>query len=316
MSSVETDPFAVLNLPPTADREEIKRTYKRMALKYHPDVVTDRNASAEERRKANHAFAKINWAYAQLSCKNEESSKTSSASPSTGSSPPHRRTSTLYNGNPNQQASTAPHVRGDSFVSLKDLFESAAIGAARAAWGGGGNFRESTSRTYNNPNHASTNWRNSVNFFKDDAIGTKSVAAGDGGISCDTVETLEVYVDGHSAGKKEGAQLQILLKTGPAKQVGMEMDDTELVVQQLNSEREKLGDELAMRQANHKTASTYLYLEKKELDEVKKRKQVVEENLEWASSRLLALQTRFKQLVTIEHVHMERDDMELVVEQL
>jgi hypothetical protein len=287
-----TDPFAVLNLPPTADKKEIKRAYKLMALKYHPDVVTDQNASAEERRKANNAFAKINWAYAQLSGKNAGTC-TTSTSTSTSSSSPHRQTSTLYNDNPNQQASTEYHAGGDSFetVSLEDLFEGAAIGAARAAWGGGGSFRESRSRTYKNPHQASSNWRDYMDLFKGGGIGAPGVAAS---------SVLEVNVDGYSSGEKEDAQLQILLKTGSVKQVGMELDDTELMVQQLDSERKKLGDELAIRQADRKTASTYLYLEKKELDEklakLEKRTQVVDETLNKVSNRLLALQTRYKQL--------------------
>lgn len=305
------DPFAVLNLPPTADKQEIKRTYKRMALKYHPDVVTDRNASAEERRKANDVFAKINWAYAQLSSwtnSNGDSSKTSSTSTSsTGPSPPHRRTtSTLYSDNPNQQrASTAYHAGGDSFVSLEDLFEGAAIGAARAAWGGGGSSRESRFRTHDNPNHASSNWQEYISLFEGDVMGTQGVAAGgDGdGTPQGSAEVSEVNVDRSSACEKEDAQFQILLKTGSAKQVGMEMDETYLVVQQLDSERRNLGDELAMRHANRGIVSTtYLYLEKREWDEtmaeLKKRSQVVDENLKQARDRLLALQSRFEQLLT------------------
>jgi curved DNA-binding protein CbpA len=221
MSNAEMDPFVVLNLPPTADKHEIKRTYKRMALKYHPDVLTDRNASAEERKRANDAFAKINWAYAQLSCTDKVSSKTSSTSTSTGGSssrPPGRRTSKLYSDYPNQQASTAYHAGDDSFVSLEDLFESAAIGAARAAWGGGGGSRESRLWNHDNPNHAPSNWLDYVSLVEGDIIGTQGVAGGADGISHGIV---------HAREKEEDAQLQILLKTGSAKQVGMEMDDTD-----------------------------------------------------------------------------------------
>jgi hypothetical protein len=62
-----------------------------------------------------------------------------------------------------------------------------------------------------------------------------------------------------------------------------------------------LGDELAMRQADRKIASTpYLYSEKRELDEkvaeLEKRTEVVNENLKKARNRLLASQTRQKQL--------------------
>ena len=33
------DPFQILGLEPTVDQKVIKRAYKRMALKYHPDVL-------------------------------------------------------------------------------------------------------------------------------------------------------------------------------------------------------------------------------------------------------------------------------------
>lgn len=302
MSNVEIDPFAVLNLPPPADKEEIKRTYRRMALKYHPDVVTDRNASAEERRKANDAFAQINWAYAQLSCTYEDSIKTKSTSISTRSSPPLRRTSN-FSENPNQWASAAYHAGGDSFVSLEDLFKGAAISAARAAWGGAGRSHELRFSTHDNPNHASSSWRDYMSLFEGDVVSTQDLAAAaaGSGIPYGSVKVLEHYVDGSSACEKEGFQLQILLETGSAKDVGMEMDYTDLVVQQLDNEMKNLEDELEIRQANRMIASTtYLYLEKREWDEnmaeLEKRTQVVDEKLKKARTRLLALQTRYNQL--------------------
>jgi hypothetical protein len=260
-----TDPFQVLNLSPTSDRKEIKRAYKRMALKYHPDVVTNQDSTPEMRKKANDEFAKINWAYAQLSGKNGATSSTSSSASTSSSysyTPPHRRTSSTYNPN---QASTdwrdympkydeeAYNAGGDSFEKiLSDLF----VGAAGVAGSGGGIFR-------------------------------------------DFVEFLESNVEGYSAGEEDDAQLRILLTTGSVEEVGMEMDDTELVVQQLDSKRTNLADELIMRQADRKIASGYM--EKMELDEkvaeLEARKQVVDEYIKKARKRLLSLQMRYKQLV-------------------
>lgn len=41
-----TDPFAVLGLPPTASREDVKRAFRLMALKCHPDVDPSPQAAA------------------------------------------------------------------------------------------------------------------------------------------------------------------------------------------------------------------------------------------------------------------------------
>src|SRR6056300_843491 len=58
------DPFEILDLSEaTTDQKIIKRAYKRMALKYHPDVVSTPQSSPEEKKRASDRFAKINWAY-------------------------------------------------------------------------------------------------------------------------------------------------------------------------------------------------------------------------------------------------------------
>ena len=53
------DYYSLLGVPKTATREEIKKAYRDLALKYHPD--RNKDASAEEK------FKKINEAYAVLS---------------------------------------------------------------------------------------------------------------------------------------------------------------------------------------------------------------------------------------------------------
>jgi DnaJ family protein C protein 9 len=46
------NPYEVLEIQPGASLEEIKRAYRRMALKYHPDrVPPEHKAEAEERFK-------------------------------------------------------------------------------------------------------------------------------------------------------------------------------------------------------------------------------------------------------------------------
>lgn len=97
-----TDPYLLLGLDPmnpTTDRTEIKRAYKRQALKFHPDVVVTADSTSDEKRKANEDFAKINAAYEMLSGKNGAGvgsgvagrSTSSSSGAGAGYQPPHRR---------------------------------------------------------------------------------------------------------------------------------------------------------------------------------------------------------------------------------
>jgi DnaJ-class molecular chaperone len=58
--SARRDPYDVLGVPRTADEAEIKKAYRRLARKYHPDVARD-DRQAEER------FKEVSEAYAFLS---------------------------------------------------------------------------------------------------------------------------------------------------------------------------------------------------------------------------------------------------------
>mmetsp|Transcript_5754 Transcript_5754/g.13383 ORF Transcript_5754/g.13383 Transcript_5754/m.13383 type:complete len:359 (-) Transcript_5754:229-1305(-) len=81
------DPFVILGLDaPTADKKILKRAYKKRALKYHPDVVTDIHSNPEDKKKASDRFAKINGAYEQLMGKGGKGSKSTSTSDSNSNS--------------------------------------------------------------------------------------------------------------------------------------------------------------------------------------------------------------------------------------
>ena len=266
------DPFVILGLStPTADQKEIKRAYKRMALKYHPDVSAD-----TDKKVASDRFAKINWAYQQLSGDNKNASRSStsktassssSSSSNSWSQPPHRRTassSSSYSGPSvdwrdympnNGQYDQQYDAGGDSFASIfRDLFAGAAVGGYSVV--------------------------NDLLEFMERSTGDASF----GGFGKDA---------------NNDAELRVLLQTGTLREIGQEMEDTELVVDQLAAKLRKVQDERTMAQADLSAASRYM--EKLEIDErleeLNAREKVVEGYLKKARKRLLQLQTRYKEMI-------------------
>ena len=301
------DPFTVLGLQATAtlDKKDIKRAYKRAALKYHPDVVTNKDSATADKKAASDRFAKINWAYATLMGKNQNgasSSSSSSSSSTTGTStgaagrePPHRR-------------------RGGygSSSSSSSSSQTTGAGAGNKATSGSTDWRDYMPQFDKDKDDAAYDAGGDSfgSIFSDLFAGAAATAAsassssrggGRGGIFRDFVEFLETNVDGYSGsgGREDDAQLFTLLQTGSVQDVGEEMDDTELVVQSLGAKLSSLKDELAMLQAQANIATRYL--EKMELQEqvaeLNARKSVVEGYLKQARKRLLSLQTRYKQLI-------------------
>jgi len=66
-------PFELLGLQPEPflDKAAIKAAYKRMARKYHPDVVVNHDSTPEEKHNANEVFASIIGAYKFLMDRNK-----------------------------------------------------------------------------------------------------------------------------------------------------------------------------------------------------------------------------------------------------
>lgn len=58
------DPYKVLGLAANATDEEVKKAYRRLAMKYHPDKVA--NMGEEIRKSAEAQFREINEAYEQI----------------------------------------------------------------------------------------------------------------------------------------------------------------------------------------------------------------------------------------------------------
>ena len=282
------DPFEILDLQltPNLDKKQIKRAYKRLALKYHPDVVTNASSTPEEKRQAGDVFAKINWAYAKLIGKdsdaNQVSSSTSSRSTSTRAAyePPHRRTSTNYNYKSNEYKAS-PNASTDWRDYMPKYSDEESYDT------GGDSFEKILSDILTGVAGAS-------------ATGASILGVGAGGVVRDFVEFLERNVDGFSGNDDDAASdLTTLLSTGTLEQVGDEMDDTELVVQQLSNKLSNIDNELIMVQAELKTATKLS--EKLDLSErvaeLDARKKVVKGYIEKARKRLLSLQTRYKALI-------------------
>lgn len=55
------DYYTTLRVRPNASREEIERSYRRLARTYHPDLL--RGASPEDRRRAEEMLKRVNRAY-------------------------------------------------------------------------------------------------------------------------------------------------------------------------------------------------------------------------------------------------------------
>jgi curved DNA-binding protein CbpA len=60
------DPYKALDLMHSASESEIKNSYKKLALRYHPDRLVARGASEEEKKIADERFAAISAAYQLL----------------------------------------------------------------------------------------------------------------------------------------------------------------------------------------------------------------------------------------------------------
>ena len=302
-----TDPFVLLGLDPsnpTADKKEIKRAYKRQAMKYHPDVVINADSTPEERKRASEEFAKVNAAYEILSGKGSGGagvgtgkSGASSRGDKGGSGswayqPPHRRSgassSSSYGSRsssgygsgastdwrdymPNYDEEDTNYDAGDDSFSkiFSDLMTGVAAGAAGAAMGAGS-------------------------------------SAGGGGILKDLIDFLEGNVaDGGGFGgvNEDDSALSELLIFGSLDEVANEMDDTQLLVQQLETKIDNMEkDTIMLQEEVRRSMYEYSkYTEKIELEErlaeVEARKGIVSKYLKKARKRLVKLQARYKELI-------------------
>lgn len=61
-----TDPYLVLGLAPGADREEVRRVYRRLVAEHHPDRLIAKGVPEELLEMATARMAAINHAYARI----------------------------------------------------------------------------------------------------------------------------------------------------------------------------------------------------------------------------------------------------------
>ena len=122
------DYYAILGIDRNADENEIKRAYKKMAMKYHPD----RNSESEETKKmAEKKFIDVNDAYSVLSDKKKRAMYDQGCDPL----------------NPEEASSGGVHFGGDASDILKMFFGGGSpfgFSTGGSGFGDGGSFRTFT----------------------------------------------------------------------------------------------------------------------------------------------------------------------------
>lgn len=276
-SSLE-NPYEILEIPAgTTDKAVIKRAYRRMAMKFHPDVVNSMNAQGKQ--AANDKFIKINAAYELLSGKtaaqngNPRTPSTKSST-STGYQPPHRR----YNSSTKSSASTASSSR-NSFDDWRDYIpKDSGI----------------TEESYD------TNGDSFGAIFSDFLVGLGS-AASEGastgkGLLTDLVDFLEGNFPeyGTFATGDQDVAFDIVLQSNDIKLLREELYDTTLLIQQLSTKLANIEEKIASLEVDKNAASNFLQKEMNDEDigSWKGRKRVVEDYLKRGRQRLIKIQKR------------------------
>jgi hypothetical protein len=277
-------------MEPTSDAKEIKRAYRKRAMRYHPDVILTTDSTPKERDEASKDFARINAAYEMLtgggvgggrgaSSPGGGGSTSSSGGGYTYPPPPHRRQSGYSS--PSSSSSTSAPGGGKS-TNWEDYMPK--YDEENAKYDAGGDTFGS--------------------IFSDLITGAASYAAGvsgggGGGIVGDLIDFLERNVDGFESGYDDDKALSRLLQHGEFDEVASEMDETDILVSSLETKLNAVENDLMQAQADLVGAAKFS--ERLEIDEriaeLKARDNVVRGYLKKGKKRLIRLRERYKELM-------------------
>eukprot|EP00752_Nemacystus_decipiens_P007963 g7116.t1 len=201
------DLYEVLEIPETADQSEIKRAYRRKALRTHPDVNTSPTAKAE--------FSEVVNAYEVLSDEKKRAN---------------------YN---RKRKFTNPFNRGRT--------AGAAGGGGGGGGGGGASWGSSTynaakeeaARRWREQNPTPDEIDDSFGDIFRDFVGGIASAGGGGGILNDVVDFLENRVDGFSS--DTSVEFEDLMASRNLQEMKEELENTRLLLEQLRIKSRKLS---------------------------------------------------------------------------
>jgi len=281
-----SDPYLLLGLTtPTADKQQIKRAYKRMALQYHPDVRLTPDSTPEDKKIANDNFARINAAYAFLSGKSSANGNPGNASSSTRDRKPgasRRKTSSTYDP-PHRRTGASPE--DTSSTSWED-------------------YMPKYDEDYD------TNGDSFSSIFSDFVAGSVSSSSesSSGGILSDFISFLEGNFGSSFGTSEKGEENSVeftdLLNNGSAEDIKNEMDDANLLAKQLEQKDLALTKEYEEVLSNGSNGSQGIdgssYLDKMRLEErkgeIEARQEVVRKYLNKANVRRVKLRKRYEEL--------------------
>jgi curved DNA-binding protein CbpA len=303
------DPYRILgiqrnNIFVRIDEKELKRIYRRLAMKYHPDIVTTKDSPNEEKKIASDRFAKINTAYDTLLNKSSTGigsntqTKSTSSSSSSGWEPPHRRTRSYSTTTSDNTSTSSTSTSNSNKDDTNNPFSS--------------DWRDYIPKPPDDNEIYDTGGDSFGKIFADllqqgasTVVGATAAAAGSsstgGGIFKDFIDFLEQNVDGYRNNNDNDADLRILLQVGTKQEIADEMDETELVVRQLSNKLQKVQEEIIQIQndltavPNRRYSETLEYQER--LEEIQAQKNIVENYIKRARNRLSKIQTRYKELL-------------------
>ncbi|CBJ31027.1 Heat shock protein 40 like protein/ DnaJ domain containing protein [Ectocarpus siliculosus] len=207
----ETSTRQVLEIPETADQSEIKRAYRRKALKTHPDVNTAPTAKED--------LAEVVNAYEVLSDEKKRAS---------------------YN---TRRKFANPFRRGGGGGAGA---AGSGGGGGAAAWGSStyNAAREEAARRWREQNPTPDEIGDSFGDIFRDLVGGIASVGGGGGVLNDVVDFLENQVDGFSS--DTSLEFEDLMASRNLQEMKEELENTRFLLEQLKMKSRKLGiDKLA-----------------------------------------------------------------------